>query len=63
MAVALFIDNFQTKEHIMAKAILLLIVLCAGLFFLFGGSSWGGPEHYGMSENHQSYSDAIHPTH
>jgi len=55
-------DNFQTKEHIMVKAILLLIVLCAGLFILFGGSSWGGPEHYGMSENHQSYSDAIHPT-
>ncbi|MCF6267677.1 MAG: hypothetical protein L3J57_14190 [Desulfuromusa sp.] len=47
----------------MAKAILLLVVLCAGLFFLFSGSFWGGSEHYGMAENHQSYSEAIHPSH
>jgi len=47
----------------MAKTILLLIVLCAGLFSLLGGATWG---HFGghssMSGDHQNYSDSLRPT-
>jgi hypothetical protein len=57
-------DNFQTKELLMAKTILLLILLCAGIFLLLGGATWGnfgGRGHNYMSGDHQNYSDNLRP--
>ena len=50
----------------MARTILLLILLCAGIFLLLGGASWG---HFGghgysyMSGEHQSYSNSLQLNH
>ncbi len=48
----------------MAKTILLLILLCAGIFLLLGGATWGNfgsRGHNYMSGDHQNYSDNLRP--
>ncbi|MCF6267671.1 MAG: hypothetical protein L3J57_14160 [Desulfuromusa sp.] len=46
----------------MTQTILLLFLLCAGLFLLFGGLSWGhfGGQNYNMVPvDHQTYSSGF----
>ncbi len=49
----------------MVKTILLLFLLCAGLFLLFGGLSWGhfgGQSYNMMSAEHKTYSSGLQST-
>lgn len=50
----------------MARTILLLILLCTGIFLLLGGASWGhfgGHGHSYMSGDHQRYSSSLRLDH